>query len=622
MSHAAVASEPTTVQPRLREVLTLRQVFILCIGLVSATANYMLLPFFVIYYHHALGFSTALSGLLVGIPFLSALLFGVIGGALADRLGALRASAVAMTVYGLCVGGVGLLHQPLAIGLVMGVAGMMMPVMSGGISSLLNQSAPAEHRGLLQNALYWMSNLGIILGLLISADLLHGGHSTVPFFVICGLRIVLALVLTGFAGLRTSRSGAPVAQASDTASPKSSRPTLLSALRVAATDRALLFAALTMLALMVMESQVDSVVPIDLTAHFHNGSQIFGPLVAINAVVVVIAQPLCMKWGRKKPPVPFFAAGALLTGCGLALGGIVGTIPAWVVGMLMYSFGETLFGIKLNALLGELPLPGNATLYFTTIITAQNLAFFLGTSGGSTLYAVVGPTTLFSGLITVAILSVLLFRLAVSAYGRRTAMMASNVGVVADFPGVERVDDGQAESLANGGQDDLPAIQGATALLPRPTGEPLLGVSPQTERLVLLERLSAEQWGRLLDETDVLTFEPGDMVLRAGESDRSLYLVQKGRLEVLAPGQSGEGPALTTVEAGSVFGEQAFVDGQQRSASVRAIATGELRRLHHDAFLRLSQTDPVLAQMFLTDLARVLSERLRRTTQFVNLMHA
>ena len=79
---------------------------------------------------------------------------------------------------------------------------------------------------------------------------------------------------------------------------------------------------------------------------------------------------------------------------------------------------------------------------------------------------------------------------------------------------------------------------------------------------------------------------------------------------------------MSIIDAGSVFGEQAFVDGHPRSASVRAISPGELRRLDYDAFERLSEVDPQLAQALITDLARVLSERLRRTTQFVNLMYA
>ena len=73
--------------------------------------------------------------------------------------------------------------------------------------------------------------------------------------------------------------------------------------------------------------------------------------------------------------------------------------------MVLYSLGETLWGIRINDLLGELPTPGNTALYFSTIITGGNLGFFIGTSVGSTLYQVLGPAVLFGGLIVVGVIA-------------------------------------------------------------------------------------------------------------------------------------------------------------------------------------------------------------------------
>jgi CRP-like cAMP-binding protein len=65
------------------------------------------------------------------------------------------------------------------------------------------------------------------------------------------------------------------------------------------------------------------------------------------------------------------------------------------------------------------------------------------------------------------------------------------------------------------------------------------------------------------------------------------------------------------VRAGSVIGEQAFVDGQPRSATVRSTTDSELLRLSRDAFETFAARDPALAMDLIFDLARILSLRLR-----------
>jgi CRP-like cAMP-binding protein len=71
---------------------------------------------------------------------------------------------------------------------------------------------------------------------------------------------------------------------------------------------------------------------------------------------------------------------------------------------------------------------------------------------------------------------------------------------------------------------------------------------------------------------------------------------------------------LTTYEHGTVVGEQTFLDGRPRSATIRALTDGALVRLSRESFDVLSAREPELARAILLDLGRILSLRLRRTT--------
>jgi CRP-like cAMP-binding protein len=135
------------------------------------------------------------------------------------------------------------------------------------------------------------------------------------------------------------------------------------------------------------------------------------------------------------------------------------------------------------------------------------------------------------------------------------------------------------------------------------------------EGLVFLAHATPDDWAKLIDHTEARRFVAGDLVVREGSAAQELYIVTRGSLEVLVEGEkAGELRKIASIEPGSVFGEQSFVDGKPRSANVRAVSDGEIRSLTLAAFEVLAAKEPALARMVLFDLARILSIRLRQTT--------
>lgn len=141
----------------------------------------------------------------------------------------------------------------------------------------------------------------------------------------------------------------------------------------------------------------------------------------------------------------------------------------------------------------------------------------------------------------------------------------------------------------------------------------------QAEDLLFLPFWDETQWGKLLGYTANLRFRLGDTLIKLGDTDSAIYIITEGQVEILVPYQGGQQVRRTQLrESGSVIGEQAFIDGKPRSATVRAISDGSMVRLNRNAFEVFAAREPELARDVLFDLARLLSIKLRQANQFIS----
>lgn len=598
MSQPAL-NAPRPVAPRMREVLNPKLTLLLVVDGLRVLANYMLTPFLAIYFHVALGFSLPLAGLLAGLPFLSGWLLGVVGGYLVDRLGLVRSYAVGGLLTAVTVAALGLVHAFLPVAVILIVWGALRPVGRNAIDALANQNAKPEHRGLMQNYLYWMSNAGVMVGLLIAAEVLAAGHSATPLFVVAGvLALQVVPIYVGFAG-GDRGSGQPGAEQG-----------FRTAMATLASDRALLLGAAAMLAVILVEAQLNATVPLDLTRHFANGSQLLGPLLAIDSVMVLAFQPLVGRYLGRFRPTRVFLAGAVLGAAALGLGGLANSVGLWVAAMVLYGLGEILWATQLNQLLGELPLPGREALYFSVVGMAQSSAMFLGLTLGPTLLRG-APDVLWGGLVVVSVVGAWAF---VGSTGALRQRQLATPDVQVRAPGFAEPAASAAELAA------VPMFQGGGAILPiaRVSETAIFGVPVNTTPIVFLEALAPSDWDRVWSYGSTSDVAAGAMLVDAGAAERTVYLLEAGELDVLVSSADGHAERLTQMVAGSVFGEQAFLDGLPRSASIRAGTACRVRELSWEGFQSLSAHEPALAQTVLLDLARVVSERLRRTTEAMN----
>jgi len=140
--------------------------------------------------------------------------------------------------------------------------------------------------------------------------------------------------------------------------------------------------------------------------------------------------------------------------------------------------------------------------------------------------------------------------------------------------------------------------------------------TPAPEVPKFLDQASTDDWALVGAHSERRRFRTGEVIVKAGDLDRSLMIVLDGELETSIE-KKGRQHRLSPAPAGTVVGELGFLDGRPRSANVIATMDGELLRMSVTAFDSLAAANPRLGRMILFDLGCVLAHRLRALTDVV-----
>ena len=108
------------------------------------------------------------------------------------------------------------------------------------------------------------------------------------------------------------------------------------------------------------------------------------------------------------------------------------------------------------------------------------------------------------------------------------------------------------------------------------------------ERVIVLKSLSMfantpdEALAELADLLQEMVVQPGDVIVREGETGDSLYIVVDGKVEVV-----DDNRILNQLGARAVFGELSLLDSSPRTATIRALEETSLLRLDQAPFYEI-----------------------------------
>ena len=120
-----------------------------------------------------------------------------------------------------------------------------------------------------------------------------------------------------------------------------------------------------------------------------------------------------------------------------------------------------------------------------------------------------------------------------------------------------------------------------------------------------LSGASARGMARLEQRTEVVPFQPGELVFQEGDRPTHLFVVKSGLVEVFRV-YDDEEEVQRRLGRGELLGELGILGGHARSASVRAVEPTELWAIHREAFLELYEAEPAVSVEIATTLARYL----------------
>lgn len=106
------------------------------------------------------------------------------------------------------------------------------------------------------------------------------------------------------------------------------------------------------------------------------------------------------------------------------------------------------------------------------------------------------------------------------------------------------------------------------------------------------------------DATIVAKDEPGD----------AMYIIARGRVKVVMPGDGGREVILNILKAGDFFGEMALLEASQRSADVISAEDTRVLVLKREVFVEHVLQSPKIALNIMAELSR----RLRRADELIS----
>jgi CRP-like cAMP-binding protein len=119
--------------------------------------------------------------------------------------------------------------------------------------------------------------------------------------------------------------------------------------------------------------------------------------------------------------------------------------------------------------------------------------------------------------------------------------------------------------------------------------------------------LSDEQLGRIADIGEDVSFADGEVVVKQFDRETDLYVLLEGKVLI----ETHQNELIARVRAGGIFGEISLIDERPRSATVTCHGPCRLARIPAAGLRKLMVEHPGIGVVLLTNLSRLLCERLR-----------
>jgi MFS family permease len=167
-------------------------------------------------------------------------------------------------------------------------------------------------------------------------------------------------------------------------------------------DRRFVTFVLVQLLLLLAFAQVMLALPLDMRAHGLGTARI-GWLLGLNGVLIVVLQPVALRYVRGASHVQWLAAGAALTGLGLGATAFAGGALVYALAAVLWTMGEIGFSTAAPTLVAELAPVDQRGAYQGTYQLAWGISSTCAPAVGSLVLARLGSSALWVGCLAVCL---------------------------------------------------------------------------------------------------------------------------------------------------------------------------------------------------------------------------
>lgn len=124
-------------------------------------------------------------------------------------------------------------------------------------------------------------------------------------------------------------------------------------------------------------------------------------------------------------------------------------------------------------------------------------------------------------------------------------------------------------------------------------------------------RLSLEQWRAIAPYLTRHDIRAGDLLIKQGDADRTMYFLGQGSLQIFVTGGPPGSNRIAILRAGSVVGEPGLFGDSPRMANVEAMTPCVVWALRGPRLEEMAQRLPALALELLRTAGAVMAARMR-----------
>jgi len=133
-------------------------------------------------------------------------------------------------------------------------------------------------------------------------------------------------------------------------------------------------------------------------------------------------------------------------------------------------------------------------------------------------------------------------------------------------------------------------------------------------KIPMFHSLSEEELHELASLWTARTLKPNDVLFQKGDRGSSMFVIQKGAIEISIPVEGGARDIQVSIlRDGDFLGELSLVDGVARTAKATALETSHLLEMSRDNFMNFLHRRPSVAISMMSEIGR----RLRATNDLV-----